>query len=142
VTGSADVFARTLLVDAGLFVAAIDRTDEHHTWAKGTLPKLSGRIVTCEACLAEAMHLLENSPIAIRTLRRLLEGVEVFPVLAAHLPAVFDQIADFAPNMDVADGCLVVLQHRIPRSIVVTTDHRDFATYRVPFLSPKGIFAQ
>jgi predicted nucleic acid-binding protein len=142
VTGSADVFARTLLLDAGLFVAALDRTDEHHAWAKGTLPKLSGRIVTCEACLAEAIHLLENAPVAIKALRHLLEGVEIFPVLAADLPAVFDQIADFAPNMDLADGCLVVLQQRIPRSIVVTTDHRDFATYRVPFLSPKGIFAQ
>jgi hypothetical protein len=88
------------------------------------------------------MHLLENSSAAIKALRRLLEGVEVFPILAADLPAVFDRIADFAPSMDLADGCLVTLQHRIPRSIVVTTDHRDFTTYRVPFLSPKGIFAQ
>jgi predicted nucleic acid-binding protein len=142
VTGSADVFARTLLLDAGLFVGAIDRTDEHHAWAKRTLPKLRGRVVTCEACVAEAMHLLENAPAAIVALRRLLERVEVFPVLATDLPAVFATMSDFAPNMDVADGCLVVLQRRIPRSIVVTTDRRDFATYRVPFLSPDGIFSQ
>jgi predicted nucleic acid-binding protein len=142
VTGSADVFARTLLLDAGPFVAAIDRTDEHHSWAKGTLPKLRGRLVTCEACVAEAMHLLENSPVAIKALRRLMEGVEVFPILANELPAVFDRIADFAPNMDLADGCLVTLQRRIPSSIIITTDHRDFTTYRVPFLSPKGVFAR
>jgi predicted nucleic acid-binding protein len=141
VTGSADVFARTLLLDAGLFVAAIDRTDEHHAWAKRTLPKLHGRIVTCEACMAEALHLLANNPTAISALRRILERMEVSPVLAADLPAVFDVIADFAPCMDLADGCLVVLQRRIPHSIVVTTDHRDFTTYRVPFFSPHGIFA-
>ena len=141
-TESAAVFARTLLLDAGLFVAAIDRTDEHHAWAKRTLPKLSGRVVTCEACIAEALHLLENAPAAITALGRLLERMEVVPVLPTDLPAVFGCIADFAPNMDLADGCLVVLQQHIPRSIVVTTDHRDFATYRVPFLSPHGIFAQ
>jgi predicted nucleic acid-binding protein len=141
VTGSADVFARTLLLDAGLFVAAIDRTDEHHAWAKRALPKLRGRVVTCEACVAEAMHLLENNPTAIAALRRILERMEVAPVLPSDLHTVFDLVAGFAPNMDLADGCLVVLQRSIPNSIVVTTDHRDFTTYRVPFFSPHGIFA-
>jgi predicted nucleic acid-binding protein len=141
VTVSADVFARTLLLDAGLFVAAIDRTDEHHGWAKQTLPKLRGRVVTCEACIAEAMHLLENNLTAISALRRILERMEVVPVLPAEL-AVLDLIAGFAPKMDFADGCLVVLQRNIPHSIVVTTDHRDFTTYRVPFFSPLGIFAK
>ncbi len=140
-TGSAAVFARTLLLDAGVFVAAIDRTDEHHAWARRTLPRLSGRVLSCEACLAEAMHLLENSPAAVAALERLLERMEVVPVLATDLHGVFEQVANFAPNMDLADGCLVVLQRRIPRSIVVTTDDRDFSTYRIPFLSPRGIFA-
>jgi predicted nucleic acid-binding protein len=141
VVESADIFARTLLLDAGPLVAAIDRTDENHSWAKRVLPKLSGRVITCEACLAEAMHLLENAPAAIAALRRIVERVEVVPVMATDLSTVFVLLADFAPKMDLADGCLVVLQKRIPRSIVVTTDHRDFSAYRIPFLSPKGVFA-
>ena len=140
-TESADIFARTLLLDAGPLVAAIDRSDEHHAWAKRTLPKLKGRAVTCEACLAEALHLLENSPAAIVALRGFLERMEVVPAVASDFLTVFDLLADFAPAMDLADACLVVLQRRIPASIVVTTDHRDFATYRVPFLSPLGVFA-
>jgi predicted nucleic acid-binding protein len=141
VTESADIFARTLLLDAGPLVAAIDRSDEHHVWAKRTLPKLKGRAITCEACLAEALHLLENSPAAITALRGFLGRMEVVPVVATAFPTVFDRLADFAPTMDLADACLVVLQLRIPASIVITTDHRDFATYRVPFLSPHGVFA-
>jgi predicted nucleic acid-binding protein len=141
VTESADIFARTLLIDAGPFVAALDRTDEHHAWAKRTLPKLRGRVVTCEACLAEALHLLENAPAAIGAMRRLLEQMEVIPVLTGDLQAVFGLVSDFAPNMDLADGCLVALQRRTPRSIVVTTDHSDFSVYRVPFLSPQGLFS-
>jgi predicted nucleic acid-binding protein len=141
VTESADIFARTLLLDAGPLVAVIDRSDEHHAWAKRTLPKLKGRAVTCEACLAEALHLLENSPAAIVALRGFLGRMEVVPVVATDFPTVFDRLADFAPAMDLADACLVVLQRRMPASIVITTDHRDFATYRVPFLSPLGVFA-
>jgi uncharacterized protein len=141
VTGSADVFPRTLLIDAGPFVAAIDRTDRHHDWARRTLPKLRGRVVTCEACVAEALHIVENAPAAISALRRLLERIEVVPVLAGELDSVFRLLSDFAPGMDLADGCLVALQRRTPRSIVVTTDHRDFCLYHVPFLSPQGLFA-
>jgi predicted nucleic acid-binding protein len=141
VNGSVDVFARTLLIDAGPFVAAIDRTDRRHDWAKRTLPKVRGRVVTCEACVTEALHLVENSPAAIDALRRLLAQIEVVPVLAGELESVFQLLSDFAPGMDLADGCLVALQRRIPRSIVVTTDHRDFCAYRIPFLSPQGLFA-
>jgi predicted nucleic acid-binding protein len=139
---SAAIFARTLLLDAGPLVAAIDRSDEHHAWAKRTLPKLKGRAVTCEACLAEALHLLENAPAAIAALRGFLERMEVIPVVAIDFRPVFERLETFSPAMDLADGCLVVLQRRIPASIVVTTDHRDFATYRVPFVSPLGVFAQ
>lgn len=141
-TESADIFARTLLLDAGPLVAAIDRGDEHHAWARRTLPRLKGRAVTCEACLAEALHLLENSPAAIEALCGFLARMEVVPVIGTDFTTVFDRLAAFAPAMDFADGCLVVLQRRIPASIVVTTDHRDFATYRVPFLSPLGVFAE
>ena len=137
---SADVSARTLLFDSGPLVAALDRSDEHHRWAKRTLPKLRGRAITCEACVTEAFHLLENAPRAIAALRRFLERIEIVPVLPTEFAAVFDELETFAPAMDLADGCLVNLQRRIPASIVVTTDHRDFATYRVPFLSPIGLF--
>jgi hypothetical protein len=61
--------------------------------------------------------------------------------MATDLSAMFVYLADFALNIDLADGCLIVLQKRIPRSIVVTTDHRDFSAYRIPFLSPRGVFA-
>jgi predicted nucleic acid-binding protein len=47
----------------------------------------------------------------------------------------------YAPRMDLADGCLVVLAARDADAVVLTTDTRDFSTYRVPFASPEGLFA-
>jgi predicted nucleic acid-binding protein len=139
---SVDISARTLLFDAGPLVAALDRSDVHHGWAKHTLPKLRGRAITCEPCVTEALHLLENAPRAIAALRGFLERMEIVPVLPTEFASVFDELETFAPAMDLADGCLVNLQRRIPASIIVTTDHRDFATYRVPFLSPLGVFTR
>jgi hypothetical protein len=44
--------------------------------------------------------------------------------------------------MDLADGCLVALAARDADAVVLTTDTRDFSTYRVPFASPAGLFAE
>jgi predicted nucleic acid-binding protein len=57
-----------------------------------------------------------------------------------RLPSVFDEIERWAPRMDFADGCAVVLARNYDGAFVLTTDFRDFATYGVPFASPEGAF--
>jgi predicted nucleic acid-binding protein len=42
--------------------------------------------------------------------------------------------------MDYADACAVVLVRSYGHAFVLTTDFRDFSTYRVPFASPEGAF--
>lgn len=46
----------------------------------------------------------------------------------------------YTPEMDYADACAVLLARRHKGAVVLTTDHRDFSVYRVPFVSPKGEF--
>jgi predicted nucleic acid-binding protein len=46
----------------------------------------------------------------------------------------------WAPRMDYADACAVILSRRHRGAVVLTTDHRDFSAYRVPFVSPRGEF--
>lgn len=138
---SAATFARTVLIDAGPLVAAIDAGDRHHAWAKSTLPKLSGRFVTCEAVIAETLHLLDNLPAAIGALEIFVRGMDVAPALEPHMDTVFAQLKTFAPEMDLADAWLVTLAKRNPNALVITTDTRGFSIFRVPFLSPAGLFA-
>ncbi len=140
-TEFAAAYARPLLLDAGPLVAALNRKEKHHAWAKRMLMSLSGRFITCEACLAETLHGVENDPRAIAALRILVGRMEVIPVLPLESDALFDNLSRYAPAMDLADGCLLVLQRRTPDSIIITTDDRDFATFRVPYLSPSGVFA-
>jgi hypothetical protein len=39
-----------------------------------------------------------------------------------------------------ADACAVVLVRNSKHAFVLTTDFRDFSTYRVPFAAPEGAF--
>jgi predicted nucleic acid-binding protein len=53
---------------------------------------------------------------------------------------VFNEVEHWAPRMDFADACAVVLARNYERAFVLTTDFRDFSAYRVPFASPEGAF--
>jgi predicted nucleic acid-binding protein len=141
-TSSEIAFRRVVLIDAGPLVAAIDSGDPHHAWAKATLPRLRGRMLTCEAVTSEAAHLLDNEPAALDSLLGFLRRMDIVPVLREELDSVFERLRRYAPRMDVADGCLVALAARDAEAIVLTTDTRDFATYRVPFASPEWLFAE
>jgi len=139
---SAIALKRVVLVDAGLLVAAMDAGDSHHLWAKATLPKLTGRLLTCEAVASEAAHLLDNDPVAMASLFGFLKRMEIVPILRDELGQVFARLKRYAPRMDLTDGCLVALAARDRDAVVLTTDTRDFATYRIPFASPEGLFAE
>ena len=127
-------------MDAGPLKAAIDRSDEHHAWAVHALRHLPARFLTCEAAITEAQHGLENHPAGVRALRLLVNRMQVVPLVAGKLSAVFDLVEAWAPRMDFADACAVVMLHAHADAFVLTTDFRDFSAYRVPFASPEGAF--
>lgn len=130
---------RTVVLDAGPLKAAIDRSDNDHAWAVRALRTVPARFVTCEAAITEAQHGLENHPVAVRALRRLVARTVVVS-LAERLELIFNEVEQGVPRMDLADACAVVLARSYERAFVLTTDFRDFSTYRVPFASPEGAF--
>jgi len=131
---------RTVIVDAGPLKAAIDRADPDHAWAVRALRSIPARFVTCEAAITEAQHGLENRPAAVHALRRLIARIDVVSIAPDRIGVVFDEIERWAPRMDFADACAVVLVRSYERAFVLTTDFRDFSTFRVPFASPEGAF--
>jgi predicted nucleic acid-binding protein len=130
---------RTVILDAGPLRAAIDRGDRDHAWAVRALRRVPARFVTCEAAITEAQHGLENHPLAVNALRRLIDRIDVVS-LVERIELVFDEAEQWAPRMDFADACAVVLARSYEHSFVLTTDFRDFSAYRVPFASPEGAF--
>ena len=131
---------RTVIVDAGPLKAAVDQGDVDHAWAVQALRTIPARFITCEAAITEAQHGLENHPIALAALRRLVARMDIVAVAPAFIDLVFDEVERWAPRMDFADACAVILARNYEDAFVLTTDFRDFSTYHVAFASPEGAF--
>lgn len=121
------------VVDTGFLVALLNAEDEHHAWARGLVPRLRGPWVTAEACMSEAVFLLER---AGRTpLERLFDWLERGALLSRHvLPEDLREIREETFRykkrwVDFADASIVVLSDLSPKLPVVTVDARDFAVY-------------
>jgi predicted nucleic acid-binding protein len=131
---------RTVIVDAEPLKAAIDRGDADHVWAARVFRAVPGRYITFEAAIADAQHGLENHPTAMHALRKLVARMDIVAVASALIQPVFNEVKQWAPRMDFADACAVVLARNYERAFVLTTDFRDFSAHRVPFASPEGAF--
>ena len=126
--------AGELLLDTGALVSILDRSQEHHAKCTRYFESWAGPVVSTEAVLTEATHLLGR----IRWGRRacvdfFLDGGAV--LVPATLPSLrrtrelLDQYADLP--MDYADSTLVVLAEELGTDLVFTTDQRDFRVFRI-----------
>lgn len=106
------------ILDTGPLVAFSNAADTHHQWAKDVLNTLGETPVTCEIVLAEACYLLANSERAVDQILALPgQGrVRVEPVFRDESDFVRNAVAKYWPTMDVADGCVLQLAERFPRT--------------------------
>jgi predicted nucleic acid-binding protein len=118
-------------------VALADAPDPHHEWAATLIAATDRPFIVTSAAVAEATHLLKNGPKALLFLEKLVTHMHVEDPAPV---AVLAEMRRWGQRMDYADACAVLLARRHKGAVVLTTDHRDFSVYRVPFVSPKGEF--
>ena len=123
---------KSILLDTGVIVALLDRSEQHHSRCVEVLSELAGSLVTCEACVAETCYLLRavrGAPEAILT--NVANGVFQMPVrLVDQAVSVEKLLRKYADGpMDLADACLVDLADRLGTGRILTLD-RDFEIYR------------
>lgn len=126
-----------IILDAGPLVALADAADIHNAWAAAQIGGTNRPFIVTSAAIAEATHILGNSLRALEFLEKLVERLHVEDPAPR---AVLEEMQRWAPRMDYADACAVLLVRRHKGAVVLTTDHRDFSVYRVPFVSPRGEF--
>jgi len=126
--------AGELLLDTGALVSILDRTQAHHQKCVRFFEAWERPILSTEAVLAEATHLLGR----VRQGRRacveffLDGGAVLVPATVSSLRRARDLLGDYADlPMDYADATLVVLAEEIGTDLVFTTDRRDFGVYRI-----------
>ena len=126
--------AGELLLDTGALVSILDRSQTHHTACRRAFEDWSGVVVSTEAVLTEATHLLGRIPGGAAACVRFFVsgGALLVPTSVESLKrvgALMDKYADVP--MDYADATLVALGEELGSSLIFTTDRTDFSIYRL-----------
>jgi predicted nucleic acid-binding protein len=120
------------ICDAGPLVALLSERDRFHRWAKEVFARVRPPVVTCEAVVAEAWHLLRGTGNGQAALLALLSGggLVIQFSLAEELSAVRRLVSRYRDRpMSLADACLVRMSELLDEAAVVTIDE-DFHVYR------------
>ena len=138
-----------IAVDTGYFYALTDRRDAWHVRALAATERLAGEpMVTTWPVLTEACHLLTarlGAEYACELMADVADGgIDVWTPPAAGLarvPALMRKYA--ALPMDLADASLVLLAEHLGHGRILSTDERDFGTYRWKTRKPfKNVLAE
>ncbi len=121
------------LLDTGVFVALLDRSERNHQRCVDLLSAFQGQLFTTEPVLTETIYLLGPSVRAQRTgIDFILKGgATLVPQSVASLTrasALMKKYSDIP--MDLADATLVVLAEETGIREVLTLDIRGFSAYR------------
>jgi predicted nucleic acid-binding protein len=133
-----------IIADTGPLVAYLDRSDQHHAWAKEVMATLTEPLLTCDAVLAEVTFLLQRGGIGAGLPMRMIErGVlksEFSTASEADTLRTLLERYDDVP-MSLADACVVRMSELHNSAKVWTTDS-DFTIYRrnrrslIPLIMP------
>ncbi len=126
--------AGELLLDTGALVSLLDRNEPLHQRCREVLREWRRPIVSTEAILTEASHLLGQLPDGrARCIDYFVRGAAILvPTTSGMLRRCRTLVQRYADvPMDYADATLVALAEELDTDVVFTTDRRDFEIYRV-----------
>ena len=131
--------AGELLLDTGALVGLLDRSQSVHRKSVEFYSSWHGPVVTTEAVLTEATHLLASVDRGVTAcVEFFLQGGAVLvpstPASLKRVRTLLDKYADLP--MDFADATLVTLAEELGSALVFTTDRTDFAVYRLKDRKP------
>ena len=123
---------KAILLDTGVIVALLDRTERTHAACVEAIEEAAAPLVTCEAVIAESCYLLRKEAGAAEAiLENVRTGVFQIPLQLSHAAAplqrLFRKYRD--REMDLADACLVHLAGELQTGDILTLDS-DFEVYR------------
>lgn len=124
-----------MIADTGFWLALANTKDRHHARAVTAARALREPLVTTWPVMTETCHLmLSRLGVAaeIAFVRSVRQGAcELFPVTDAHLARIEELVQRYGDlPMDLADASLVILAEERGSGRILSTDERDFATYR------------
>jgi predicted nucleic acid-binding protein len=123
------------LIDTGVILALVDRNDGWHEACVQAYNNSRLPLLTTEAVLAEVFHLARRKVPDARGVWQLLRSgaIQMSEIAHGELSQIQTLMQDYADRpMDFADATLVHLAARERLGTILTIDHDDFETYRLP----------
>lgn len=123
---------KPVLLDTGVIVALMDRSERMHRACAGMVQELKAPLITCEAVIAESCYLLRNLSGASEAV---LENVaaRIFQIpfqLSRGSEGVRQVLRKYSDrDIDLADACLIRLAEEFATADILTLD-KDFLIYR------------
>jgi uncharacterized protein len=124
-----------IIADTGFWLALANRSDDHHKAAVRILGGLREGLITTWPVMTETCHLLLarlGVQAELAFVKSLRDGAcTVFHIADGHLARIEELMEDYADlPMDLADASLVLLAEEMDNGRILSTDQRDFHTYR------------
>lgn len=124
-----------IIVDSGFWIALADQKDNHHAAAVQQMKNLHERLITTVPVMTEVCHILlkrQGTTAQLKFIHAYAQGAfEVFQIDDTHrqrIAALMEYYADLP--MDLADASLVLLAEHLGHGTILSTDKRDFHSYR------------
>ena len=124
-----------VIADTGFWLALANQNDRHHEAAKVRLSDLGEPLVTTWPVVTETCYLL-LARLGDQTQRAFMTSFaagtfEIFQLGRDHVPRIVVLMKRYANlPMDLADASLVLLAEELGHGRILSTDQRDFGTYR------------
>ena len=124
-----------IIADTGFWIALANQRDRYHEEAKGILGQLREPLITTWPVMTETCRLLVarlGVDSEIRFLRAARDGsFSIFSLDERHLGRIEVLTKKYRDlPMDLADASLVILAEELGSGRILSTDTRDFRTYR------------
>ena len=123
-----------VLADTGYWLALANSRDRWHRTAVSVTRKLDDHLVVTWPVVTETCHLLLSRlgvQAELRFIEQVSTNVEIHELGQEHLGAIrvlMEKYADLP--MDLAGASLVAAATELGEGRILSTDHRDFDTYR------------
>ena len=124
-----------VLSDTGFWYAFFNPKDKYHPHSLAVMQRLNEGLITTWPVITETCSLLGKA-LGSKSQLRFLQAldanyVEVFQIQPKHLPHIQQLMQKYADLlMDLADASLVILAEELGHGRILSTDQRDFKTYR------------
>ncbi len=125
----------TLIADTGYWYALFNNRDRHHQRVVEYTSRCNKNLITTWPVITETCYMLSSRHSIMASIRFLeLGATEMFTVFQLeqeHMlraSMLMQKYADLP--MDLADASLVILAEELGHGRILSTDQRDFRTYR------------